>query len=117
MKEIAIYVEGGGETLQYQVELRNGLDILLGSQKQSARDKKLGWKLVPCGGRDQAYKAFVNRLRQSTKETLVILLVDAEGEIVAESPKPKNESSDAENQRKLADADARKAHLTKRDPS
>ena len=37
MTEIAIYVEGGGDTAQQKAELRNGFDELLNSQKQAAR--------------------------------------------------------------------------------
>ena len=47
MKEIAIYVEGGGDTAQQKAELRIGFDELLGPQKHAARNKRLGWKLVP----------------------------------------------------------------------
>ena len=54
MKVIAIYVEGGGNNVQQRVELRIGLDRLLKPQKLAAFDKRLGWKLVPCGSREIA---------------------------------------------------------------
>lgn len=115
MKEIAIYVEGGGDKVQQQAELRVGFDALLDEQKQSARQKKLGWKVVPCGGRDQAYDAFVNRLQEADPEVLVVLLVDAEDAIAAELPTPKGEIPEAAKKRELADAEVRKKHLQNRE--
>jgi hypothetical protein len=84
MKAIAIYVEGGGSgpnTSTQQAELRTGFDGLLSAQKEAARAKRLGWKLVPCGGRDQTYDMFRNSVAQTDDETLVILLVDSEGPV------------------------------------
>lgn len=60
MKGIAIYVEGGGDSAQQKAELRQGLDALLHEQKQAARDKRLGWKTIPGGGRQQTFDAFRN---------------------------------------------------------
>jgi len=113
--EIAIYVEGGGDTAQQKAELRNGFDKLLNSQKQSARSKWLRWKLVPSGGRDAAYKDFTNAVRQADGETLCVLLVDSEDELPAELPKSLNESPEDTTQRKLTDALARRNHVVNRD--
>ena len=49
MRQIVIYVEGGGDNSQCRSEIRNGLDALLRKQKQAAQRKNIGWKLVPCG--------------------------------------------------------------------
>lgn len=106
MKEIAIYIEGGGDgagSAQQKAELRNGMDALLGPEKQAARNKKLGWELIPCGGRDQAFDAFSHALQQADDETLVVLLVDSEDAIASET-----RNADA-------DAKARIHHLTQRD--
>ena len=91
MKAIAIYVEGGGDTAQQRAELRNGFDALLRAQKQAARAKRLGWKLVPSGGRDHAYHAFRNTIDNAREATLVILLVDSEEAVARESD---NEAGD-----------------------
>ena len=42
MTEIAIYLEGGGDTAQQKAELRTGMDALLEPQKRAARVKGLG---------------------------------------------------------------------------
>ncbi len=100
MKEVAIYVEGGGDTAQQRAELRNGLDRLLNFQKQAARDKRLRWKLVPSGGRQSTFEAFINAVRRADRDTLYVLLVDSEGPIVRET-KGKH----------LVNAQVRKHHL------
>lgn len=85
MKEIAIYVEGGGDTAQQRAELRNGLDRLLNAQKQVAREKRLRWKVIPSGGRGSTYDAFMNAIRHANDDTLCVLLVDSEGPLAAET--------------------------------
>jgi citrate synthase len=103
VKSIAIYVEGGGDTVQQKVELRTGFDALLSAQKDAARAKRLGWKLVFCGGRTQTHDAFINASRQSSKDELILLLVDSEGPV-------KSETAD-----KKQNAIERKNHLSERD--
>lgn len=104
MKEIAIYVEGGGDTAQQKAELRIGFDELLGPQKQAARNKRLGWKIVPSGSRNSAYQAFIAAVRQADSKALCVLLVDSEEGLAAETKgKPD------------VNAQVRKMHLTKRD--
>ncbi|HET6883222.1 MAG TPA: DUF4276 family protein [Pirellulales bacterium] len=92
MKDIAIYVEGGGDTAQQKAELRIGLDALLRPQKDAARAKRLGWRLAPTGGRQAAYEAFRAALRRRGDDTLVVLLVDSETAI---DPETKDEAVDA----------------------
>jgi Domain of unknown function (DUF4276) len=104
MKEVAIYVEGGGDTAQQRAELRNGLDRLLNTQKQASRDKRLRWKLVPSGGRQSTYDAFINAVRQANRDTLCVLLVDSEGPIARET-----------KGKLVANAQVRKQHLETRD--
>ncbi|MEX2188284.1 MAG: DUF4276 family protein [Pirellulales bacterium] len=104
MKAIAIYVEGGGDTADQRTELRNGLDNLFGAQKRAAQEKQLRWKMVPCGGRQQTYEAFVNERKNRDAETLCILLVDSEGPIAVET-RGKHEEN----------ARCRKRHLEVRD--
>lgn len=80
MNAIAIYVEGGGNTAQAKAELRQGLDAFLHRLKDAARAKRMAWKTVCCGGRDQTHDAFIHATR-SAPDQLSILLVDAEGPI------------------------------------
>lgn len=104
MREIAIYVEGGGDTAQQKAELRVGFDELLRHQKQAARNKRLGWKLVPTGSRNNAYQSFMAAVQRSNSSTVCVLLVDSEAGLAAET-------------KGMADVNAqvRKVHLTKRD--
>lgn len=96
MTTIAIYIEGGGDTANTKAQLRLGLDALLTPQKNAARKKRLGWKLVLCGGRDVTFKAFQHATKVAKSE-IVVLLVDAEEAV------------------KTANATGRVAHLAKRD--
>jgi Domain of unknown function (DUF4276) len=106
MKEIALYLDGGGDgagSAQQKAELRTGMDALLSLEKQAARDKKLGWKLIPCGSRNQAFDAFSHALARADDEILLVLLVDSE------DPLPPETKDTAAN------AAARVQHLTQRD--
>jgi hypothetical protein len=102
MMEIAIYVEGGGDTAQQKSELRQGFDELLSPLKAKAREKRLRWKLIPCGGRQQTYEAFLNSLK-ANPTAVNILLVDSESELPAFHDNP------------AEDARLRIEHLAKRD--
>ena len=101
MTQIALYVEGGGDTAQQKAELRQGFDGLLERVKSSARAKRLGWKLVCCGDRRKAYEAFINSVRTSPG-AVNVLLVDSEDPIAPETRDPHR------------DAAARVAHLSQR---
>ncbi len=84
MKSIKIYVEGGGDTVAQQAQIRDGMEELLKIQKELAQEKRIKWKLIPRGGRDQTFEAFNNAFRQADDETLVVLLVDSEEAISPE---------------------------------
>jgi Domain of unknown function (DUF4276) len=79
--EIAIYAEGGGDTADQKSQIRQGLDTLLASVKSKARERKVRWRTVPAGGRDQAYSAFLNAL-QINPEVINVLLVDSETQVM-----------------------------------
>ena len=74
---IAIYMEGGGDGKDAKAALRVGMDGLLGTLKQAARDRKLRWRLVCCGPRNQAFRRYQNAV-ESGEDAVVVLLVDAE---------------------------------------
>jgi len=101
MKEIAIYVEGGGNTAQQKSDLRLGFNGLFSELKKKAEKNKYRWKLILCGGRQQAYQDFNNALTNEP-QAINILLVDSEDPI---SLFDKNND----------DAKARVKHLKQRD--
>ena len=80
MSGVAIYMEGGGNTASTKAMLRQGMDAFLTELKNLAREKAWNWKLVCCGGRNQAFNSFLNARRDS-EATIVVLLVDAEGPV------------------------------------
>ena len=56
------------------------MDALLQPLKNAARAKDLDWKLVPCGGRDEAFRRFRDAAGNGG-DAIVVLLVDAEGPV------------------------------------
>jgi hypothetical protein len=100
MKAIAIYVEGGGN--HPGPELRVGFDTLLKAQKEAARARRLGWRMVLCGGRKATCDAFLDAVR-TEPEVINVLLVDSEGPVAAETGDTRK------------DAAKRREHLETRD--
>ena len=80
MSSVAIYMEGGGDGNATKAALRQGMDTLLQPLKAAARAKALHWKLVPCGGRDEAFRRFQDAA-DNRGDAIVVLLVDAEGPV------------------------------------
>ena len=99
MTDIAVYIEGGGDTAGQKAELRQGFDLLLAASKAKASEKRGSLRFICCGGRQQAYEAFLN----SIKATINALLVDSESPL---PPVPAGRAQDAE---------LRVAHLQKKD--
>ena len=77
MSGVAIYMEGGGDGKSAKAAIRQGMDALLRPLKDAARAKALHWKLVPCGGRNEAFRGFRNAVGNGD-DAIVVLLVDAE---------------------------------------
>jgi hypothetical protein len=94
---IAIYVEGGGDGKEQKAELREGFNGFLSTLKEAARFRRIRWKLVCCGGRNQAYDAFRHAAR-TEPEQLNVLLVDSEDGVGTDVSAP-----------------ARRQHLTRRE--
>jgi hypothetical protein len=78
MNGIAIYMEGGGNGKDTKAALRQGMDAFLATLKEAARAKSWHWKLVCCGGRQEAFNAFIHALGTG-EMSVTALLVDAEG--------------------------------------
>ena len=85
MTSIAIYIEGGGDSASGKAQLRQGFDALLEPQKTAARTRRMGWKLVLCGGRNATFDAFLHATNTAGRE-IVALLVDAEGPVATTTP-------------------------------
>ena len=79
MTGIAIYMEGGGDSRDGRAALRTGMDALLMPLKEVAQRQRLRWRLVACGGRDAAFKAFRNAANGG--DTIAALLVDSEAPV------------------------------------
>jgi Domain of unknown function (DUF4276) len=77
---VAIYLEGGGDAAGTKTALRLGMDAFLRPLKDAARAKSLHWKVVCCGGRNQAFDGFENA-RRTGEAAIIILLVDAEAHV------------------------------------
>ena len=69
-------MEGGGKGNATKAALRQGMDTFLQPLKEAARNKALGWKLVCCGPRNEAFKRF-----RDSADAVKVLLVDAEGSV------------------------------------
>ena len=95
MSGVAIYMEGGGDRRDAKAAIRQGMDRLLQPLKDAARARALHWKLVPCGGRDEAFRRFRNAVGNGDN-AIVVLLVDAEGP-VSEAPHLHLQSRDGWN--------------------
>ena len=106
MSGVAIYMEGGGNKGNGRAVLRQGMDAFLDPLKQAARDKSMRWKLVCCGSRDEAHRAFQNALRNGD-DGIVVLLVDAEGPVEAQ-PRAHLHARDGWD---LTDIDGQSVHL------
>ena len=101
MTDIAVYIEGGGNSKDQKAALRRGFDALFAREKSKARDNRLGLSFICCGGRQEAYDAFVNELN-SNPERISALLVDSETAVA-----PASRDGDQ-------DAHIRVAHLRQR---
>jgi len=106
--EIAVYIEGGGPTVAQREELRRGFDDLFTHEKSRAREKRGGLRLICCGGRQEAYDAFMNALAVNP-QIANAFLVDSETAIAA-APADNTGKPD-----KARDAAIRIAHLQQKD--
>ena len=86
VKDIAIYIEGGGDTAQTLDPFRRGMSAFLKAVVDAVRKRRIRWRVIPCGGRQQAYDAFVDALANEA-EVFNVLLVDSEDPVaIAVSP-------------------------------
>lgn len=110
MTDIAIYVEGGGDSAGGRALLRQGFDALLERQKTAARARRIGWKLVPCGSRNATFDRFQHAAKTQDSE-IVALLVDAEAPVANATPAGRVGHLSRRDRWALEDAAAECIHL------
>lgn len=84
MSEIRIYVEGGGDKNASKATFRQGMNAFFSGIVQLARSQKIGWTLIACGPRNNAFRDFKTALR-THPDAFNLLLVDAEDPVTASS--------------------------------
>ncbi|MEG4342536.1 DUF4276 family protein [Microcoleus sp. A003_D6] len=85
VKEIRIYIEGGGDGKNTKSLLRQGFSSFFKELVQVARSNQIKWNMIVCGSRNNAFRDFKNALADYPK-AFVILLVDSEAPVVKQSP-------------------------------
>jgi len=85
VKEVRIYIEGGGDGKNTKQLLRQGFSSFFKELVQVAQSKKIKWQIVLCGSRNHAFRNFKNALADYPN-AFVILLVDSEAPVINQSP-------------------------------
>ncbi|TAG86330.1 MAG: DUF4276 family protein [Oscillatoriales cyanobacterium] len=80
IKEIRIYIEGGGEGKDTKASLRQGFSSFFKELVQVAQSKKIKWNIILCGSRNNAFRNFKNALADHPN-AFIILLVDSEAPV------------------------------------
>ncbi len=77
VRSIAIYIEGGGPTSATRDPFRRGMSAFLGAAVTEIRKRRMQWRPIICGGRQEAYDKFCDALLKEP-EVFNVLLVDSE---------------------------------------
>lgn len=80
VKEIRIYIEGGGDGRNTKQLLRGGFSIFFKELVLVARSKQIKWQIILCGSRNHAFRDFKNALADYPN-SFIILLVDSEAPV------------------------------------
>lgn len=80
VKEIRIYIEGGGDGKDTKARLRGGFSFFFKELVQVARSKQIKWNITVCGSRNNAFRDFKNTLADRPN-AFIILLVDSEAPV------------------------------------
>lgn len=80
VREIRLYIEGGGDQSDVKRRLREGFAAFLGTLHEQCRARRIRLNVILCGGRAKTFEAFS---AQVGKDPAVrcLLLVDAEGPV------------------------------------
>jgi len=80
VKEIRIYIEGGGDKKDTKKAIRIGFSEFLKDLRQIAQKKRIRWQIIICGSRQNAFEDFKNALK-AHPNAFNVLLVDAEAPV------------------------------------
>jgi Domain of unknown function (DUF4276) len=80
VKEIRIYVEGGGDKKDTKARIREGFSGFLKDVVQIACSKRIKWQIIICGSRNSAFSDFQNAL-EDHGDAFNVLLVDSESPV------------------------------------
>ena len=80
VKEIRIYIEGGGDRGNTRALLRKGFSGFLKDLRQIATSQQIGWQIIMCGSRNDAFRNFKNALKDHPN-AFNVLLVDSEAAV------------------------------------
>ncbi|MDB9318180.1 DUF4276 family protein [Nodularia spumigena] len=84
VKEIRIYIEGGGNSNAEKAKIRQGFNKFFNTFIELAKSKKTKWSIIICGTRNNAFRNFRNALK-SHPDAFNVLLVDAEAPVTIQS--------------------------------
>jgi hypothetical protein len=80
VREIRIYVEGGGDSRDSLTYLRRGMGEFLRELRECARKKRIRWEIILSGSRQNAFADFQDALLDHP-DAFNVLLVDAEAPV------------------------------------
>ncbi|NES22276.1 MAG: DUF4276 family protein [Symploca sp. SIO3E6] len=80
VKEIRIYIEGGGDDRDTKRKIRQGFSGFLKNLVYIARNKRIKWDIIVCGSRNNAFRSFKNAL-EDYPDAFNMLLVDSEAAV------------------------------------
>lgn len=82
VKEIRIYVEGGGNGKATKSVFHEGMSRFLSDLREGAKKKQINFRIIVCGSRSSAFRDFCNGNKSNPTATN-ILLVDSESAVTA----------------------------------
>jgi hypothetical protein len=107
VREIRIYVEGGGKGGDSKAVVRAGFSGFLEPLRRLASERGIGWNIIVCGPRNSAVEKFLAAL-QTHPDAFNLLLVDAEAPVMKE---PREHLQEHEKSWPIADLPDERFHL------
>ena len=80
VREVRIYIEGGGDRSHQKASMREGFSAFFAELKERARGQRIRWNLVMCDSRRNAYEDF-QTARATHLDAFIVLLVDSESPV------------------------------------
>lgn len=81
VREVRIYIEGGGDRSDTRAAIREGFSRFLDPLRQLARTRGLRWAITVCGSRNEAFRNFSTAL-ETYPDAFLVLLVDSEAPVM-----------------------------------